>query len=207
MLVSAVEHQCQPDVPLGSKLPARRDLPPCDKRVNIPPVSLMSEAWKESNCSEGKDSSCLDDVETTCPCKFLSQTHCSPRGQSKQACQTQLASHYRRTMAPCVWGPTKTFPCRPISALTGYYPLKRLPFYTSASLFSTVHFLLFFLCLSFRSMSPQSHLHWPLTVSTPRVSWLCFIDNLPPLAWALEATCAIFFAENKTWKADGKWPV
>lgn len=89
---------------------ACRDLPPSDKRVNILPASLMSKAWKENDCREGKDSSCLDDVETTCPFKFLSQTHCSPRGQSKQVCQTQLASHYRHTMAPCVWGPTKMFP-------------------------------------------------------------------------------------------------
>lgn len=64
----------------------------------------------ERRAAEGKDSSFLDDVETKCPCKCLFQTHCSPRSQSKQACQTQLESHYRRTMAPCEWGPIKTFP-------------------------------------------------------------------------------------------------
>lgn len=81
-------------------------------------------------------------------------------------------------------------PCWPISALAGYFPLKQLPF-------SSYHFLLSL----FRSLSPRSHLRGlslSLHLLTPDSA---FIDNLSPLAWPLKATCAILFAESKTWKA------
>lgn len=51
------------------------------KKVNIPLVSLLNEAWKESDRTGGKRSSSLSNVEVKCPCKFLSQTHCSPRSK------------------------------------------------------------------------------------------------------------------------------
>ena len=178
-----------------AKAPACRDLPPCEK-VNIPPVSFMNGAWKGSDRTGGKDSSSLDDVETKCPCKFLSQTHCSPRAKSKQACQTQLAGHYGHTMVPCVWGPTKTFPRL----------LARSHLCTTDRVFpfKTASFLNFPLITSssarFRSLSLRSHPHG-LSLSLPLVSLDFFYWQFVSTGFSLWATCAIFSAESKMWKA------
>lgn len=124
----------------------------------MPPVSPMNEAWQESVCTGGKDSSFLDDVETKCPCKFLSPTHCSLRGKSKQACQTQLAGHYRCTMVPCVWGPTQMFPRFLAHLCTDRaFPFKAASFFEAP--FPSYHFLLLLFEPLCRFLSPQSHLH------------------------------------------------
>lgn len=83
--------------------------------------SRVSYEWAVKG---GKDSGVLDDVETKCPCAFLSRTHCSPRGTSKQACRALLAQPLRtHNGALCVGANQNVHRVSwPISAPTGCFP-------------------------------------------------------------------------------------